>query len=723
MPVATAIILTRVRRRRNELKDRGHVHIQLLPQNPSKGMTVNLPVRGAPPSNQDQAGMNGRQPAVTETAALQNLPSNGGSPPADRLIVGVDFGTTYSGVAAVYSATPDDVDIIKTWPGGNGITSDKVPTEISYDVAIPQNGTTQPATPADDTKVEQTSNASSPPTMRWGFQFRPEEARIRCVKLFLDRNQKLPHFVSPLDTAAQLRKCDKTVMDAVTDYLTQLYKHTMETLTRRYGESFMATTPVEFVLTVPAVWSDAAKNATLQAAERAGMGRRNELRLISEPEAAAVYTLKAIQPNNLKVGDNFIVCDAGGGTVDLIAYRVTQLSPLRVEESAVGTGGLCGSAFLNYRFEDHVKERIGLERYTHMRENKPKTWMMGLRYFEEFVKRNFNEEEHQEVNVPFPGLPDDETVGLDSGFLIMSAEQVKSIFQPVVKSVIELVEGQVDGIRNRGGNVTGIILVGGFGQSNHLYSQLKQHFNSAPPPPYTETPTHAVATARQPNIEVMQPLYAWTAVVRGAVLRGLEGSMVLSRRSRWHYGTSYATVFDETKHPVEDRYWSPLWERWMVSDRMQWHIAKGDPVSPDTPISFHYTRNFRPGQSLIVQDDLIACAADTAPDAFPSRTTTTTTTTTNSDPKPADSNTPNPDPNPPTSTPNPDPNPPLITVCTLTTDLSAVPRALFTRLTTTKGLEFDNLDFELHMRIESAQLVFELRVDGKGYGRVGVEFH
>jgi hypothetical protein len=44
--------------------------------------------------------------------------------------------------------------------------------------------------------------------------------------------------------------------------------------------------------------------------------------------------------------------------------------------------------------------------------------------------------------------------------------------------------------------------------------------------------------------------------------------------SRWHYGTSYATVFDEAKHPISDRYWSPLWERWMVSDRMQWHIAK-----------------------------------------------------------------------------------------------------------------------------------------------------
>jgi hypothetical protein len=29
---------------------------------------------------------------------------------------------------------------------------------------------------------------------------------------------------------------------------------TLETLTRRYGEAFMATTPCSFVITVPAVW-------------------------------------------------------------------------------------------------------------------------------------------------------------------------------------------------------------------------------------------------------------------------------------------------------------------------------------------------------------------------------------------------------------------------------------------------------------------------------------
>lgn len=165
----------------------------------------------------------------------------------------------------------------------------------------------------------------------------------------------------------------------------------------------------------------------------------------------------------------------------------------------------------------------------------------------------------------------------------MTAAQVKDIFEPVVKEVCDLVKGQVEGLRAKSGIVSGIILVGGFGQSDYLYRRLKSYFTSAAPPPYSERPTHALGganadgaggTGEAGSIEVMQPVYAWTAVVRGAVLRGLEGNMVISRKARMHYGTSYATVFDEDKHSVSERYWSPLWERWMVSDRMQWHIAK-----------------------------------------------------------------------------------------------------------------------------------------------------
>lgn len=42
---------------------------------------------------------------------------------------------------------------------------------------------------------------------------------------------------------------------------------------------------------------------------------------------------------SIKKGDAFVVCDAGGGTVDLISYAVEQVVPnLKVKELVPGTG-------------------------------------------------------------------------------------------------------------------------------------------------------------------------------------------------------------------------------------------------------------------------------------------------------------------------------------------------------------------------------------------------
>ena len=108
------------------------------------------------------------------------------------------------------------------------------------------------------------------------------------------------------------------------------------------------------------MWSDAAQAKTRECAERAGMGRGDRLQIISEPEAAAIYTLDALDPHNVKIGDTFVLCDAGGGTVDLISYTVSALKPmLSVDEAASGTGSLCGSTYLNRIFEQYVIARFG----------------------------------------------------------------------------------------------------------------------------------------------------------------------------------------------------------------------------------------------------------------------------------------------------------------------------------------------------------------------------
>ena len=122
----------------------------------------------------------------------------------------------------------------------------------------------------------------------------------------------------------------RNVDKLVTDYLSALGEHLLYTLKEKLGEGVVRSTPLEFVVTVPAIWSDLAKDKTKQACQRAsGFSHTTfPIHLISEPEAAAIYALHGLDPHGLSVGDSFVICDAGGGTVDLISYTITSLRPI-----------------------------------------------------------------------------------------------------------------------------------------------------------------------------------------------------------------------------------------------------------------------------------------------------------------------------------------------------------------------------------------------------------
>jgi len=482
------------------------------------------------------------------------------------------------------------------WPGGNGSTSEKVPSEFTYDMGrIAETDSADTS----DALIALTSpfapSGESLKDLRWGYEVRPGEQSVKCIKLFLDCNQSIPKFVKQLDNAVYLRKYRRDVVGAAADFLHKVYEHTFETLRKRYGEAFMRSTSVHFVLTVPAMWSDAAKDATKEAACRAGING-DDITMISEPEAAAVYTLKVVQPNHLKVGDNIVVCDAGGGTVDLISYRIAHLSPLAVEESQVGKGGLCGSVFLNYGFEEHVKSRVGATKFQRLQRQNPAAWETALRHFEDYVKRNLNDRP-EDFNIPLYGIPDSDTAGVAKGYLKLSHAQAKAIFEPVVKQILDLIHDQVSAIHAGSGLVSAILLVGGFGQSNYLHARVKSHFNGLNfPPAYSEISNPdtiadsindlAINTNR-PNriVEVVQPINAWTAVARGAVMRGLQGSIALVRMTRYHYGIKASAIFDPTEHMLVDRFWDPITETFRVGNRMVWYLARGVAVSDEEAIS------------------------------------------------------------------------------------------------------------------------------------------
>ena len=147
--------------------------------------------------------------------------------------------------------------------------------------------------------------------------------------------------------------------DLVADYLTALRKQVIKSLEQKFTAAALRTYRIEWVITTPAVWSMRAKDDTLKCAEEAGMGNGRAIQIVSEPEAAAAYAFQAIEPLALQPGNNIVICDAGGGTVDLITYRILDMSPLEVEESAISCGGKCGGVFVNRIFEKMLDDRLG----------------------------------------------------------------------------------------------------------------------------------------------------------------------------------------------------------------------------------------------------------------------------------------------------------------------------------------------------------------------------
>jgi hypothetical protein len=102
-------------------------------------------------------------------------------------------------------------------------------------------------------------------------------------------------------TAQILQKLQISPVTVVSDFLKSVLETTKADIKNRYSADSISDCGMEYVLTVPAIWSDSAKAQMVKAAEGAGFGsHQDDFNLINESECVATYSLKAIAPNNLK---------------------------------------------------------------------------------------------------------------------------------------------------------------------------------------------------------------------------------------------------------------------------------------------------------------------------------------------------------------------------------------------------------------------------------------
>ncbi|PYI02703.1 actin-like ATPase domain-containing protein [Aspergillus sclerotiicarbonarius CBS 121057] len=515
-------------------------------------------------------------------------------PLTHKIIVGVDYGTTYTG--AGYASTKDsglsDVIMISTWPGPSrdSETVLKTPSRIAYG--------------GEDTRIT---------GQRWGYQVEPGMTAYSWTKLLLDKNTPLTKFD---DTA--LKKASgvgilmlpegKTAVDVVTDYLAEVYKHIMKTIAKMISEEALSVTPIDFWFTVPAIWSDEAQAATREAAKRAGFAsparRHDKIYMISEPEAAAITALEKYTRNggegSVKRGDGVLICDCGGGTVDITTYLVNQTEPaLKFEELCTGNGGKCGSTAIDREFYQLMSNRFGdsFDLLPMKRKGPGSDFMKKF----EIIKRDFGHSDdntlfelplNMKVESPDPSHFDDE-----ERLVILSRDDLRGMFDAVVDRILNLVRQQITDARAETGRqvITRIILVGGFGDSEYLRKAFRSAFEL------------------QDKIAITVPDNPQAAIVQGAVLRGLEGLRSTTRRCRRHYGFMWDYHFRPGIDKELHCYRHPFTGVKMVRNVMKWMIAKGDKYSEGHACTVDMYIYLTDGQSSMT---LYSCDLPHAPERF-----------------------------------------------------------------------------------------------------------
>ncbi|KAH8647092.1 hypothetical protein BGZ60DRAFT_521403 [Tricladium varicosporioides] len=515
----------------------------------------------------------------------------------DVLVVGIDFGTTYSGAAW---ATAEDfkteqINVITSWPN-YGREEGKAPTELYYD------------------EDEQAM---------WGYGIPNDATPVSWFKLLLVKDEDLTDELRRSEFLLRARTMErengKSAVEFIADYLRALWAHILDTIVKARGESVVDALPLHIVITVPAIWKGYAREEMKKAAKLAGiLDRRSAgpttITFAPEPEAAALATLS--EPGRKsKAGDVYVICDAGGGTVDLITYVVDSPNrPIQMHEAVEGTGGLCGGIFIDQAFEDMCKSRLK-RKWDRLSKAGIKgimknEWEVGAKAeFKPSNTKSYIVTLPAEIKIGGEKLDDDKKEPIiKDGRIHFKSYHLQEAFAKSFSGIQKLLDEQIARARSQGSSPTGIILVGGLGGSPYLYEVLKAKYGKA-------------------GISILQStgMKPRTAICRGAVYKGfMEGAggktdvpvnmiNVISTVSRLSFGIRVQVPFKNGKHLEEDKIWDEDDCEWKATNQMDWYLKRGENVSKKDPVRKSYYRTYRKDFGGTWEVSLLQCEEVTAP--------------------------------------------------------------------------------------------------------------
>ncbi|XP_024520364.1 heat shock 70 kDa protein 12A-like [Selaginella moellendorffii] len=439
--------------------------------------------------------------------------------PVPKFVVGLDFGTTYSGFAYAHRIDTKDVNLLYDWPCSPRPYC-KTQTSLFY----------TPGREDDSFKLEDWGWAAtkkfmeSRPSSQDEIGFLANKFKLRLAEDFSDGNKAIQ------DSFAGRLEVERLVVD----YLASISKFIVEHLKGTYGQSFSAR-DVQWCLTVPAIWSDKAKHKMQVYAEKAKLVRGKfcssskasmyPLRIILEPEAASFSCQMELgRIISLAPGDKFLVADVGGGTIDIVVHEKESSAPGKheVHEVSASSGELGGGTYVDRNFMEFLEKKIGCFRRFCQQEQAIVYHRILMWWLGPDGKCTFNGSCPKLLEVPKKlskaWKKHDKTVrgfAEDDDYydeIKICCEQMEAIFDTEVDKTIRLIQEKLDKVDD----IKYIFLVGGFASSPYLRSRIKNRFEGV------------ARVVSHPN--------PGGAICSGAVALGYGTGVVLSRISKHSYG-------------------------------------------------------------------------------------------------------------------------------------------------------------------------------------------
>ena len=253
------------------------------------------------------------------------------------------------------------------------------------------------------------------------------------------------------------------------------------------AESYLGEKVSQAVITVPAYFNDAQRQATKDAGRIAGL---EVLRIINEPTAAALaYGM------DKKQGGTIAVYDLGGGTFDV---SVLEIGDGVFEVKSTNGDTFLGGEDFDNRVIDYLADEFKREQGINLRNDK--LALQRLKEAAEKAKIELSSSKETEINLPFITA---DASGPKHMVMKLSRAKLESLVDDLIERTLAPCRAALKDAGVTAGEIQEVILVGGMTRMPKVIETVKQFFGRDP--------------ARNVNPD---EVVAIGAAVQGAVLKG-----------------------------------------------------------------------------------------------------------------------------------------------------------------------------------------------------------